>query len=49
MVANHCTSDGLSRYCRPCTTVKFQGSPMPVTHKFQDEHRIAAGANTRAC
>lgn len=44
MVANPSTSDGLSHYCRPCTTVKFQGSPMPVIHKFQDEHRIAAGA-----
>jgi len=44
MVANPSTSDGLSHYCRPCTTVKFQGSPMPVIHKFQDEHRISAGA-----
>ncbi|WP_237932063.1 hypothetical protein [Buttiauxella sp. S19-1] len=44
MVANPCTSDGLSHYCRPCTTVKFQGAPMPVIHKFQDAHRIAAGA-----
>lgn len=44
MVANPCTSDGLSHYCRPCTTVKFQGSPMTLVHKYQDSHRISAGA-----